>query len=269
MLGRRKRRHLHAMPRNVDTAGTSRGLDVKWKRKSFKRSNGYDAADVIDRTPSTYIEQTELQPLRHVPTSAVQAGGVTTTTTIVHESREDEEEEEIECSEGENRHSHPRDDCPPIMTHPPMVSSSTTSRDLEAGIRKSDTPIDNVDGSTESAIERKLDENGDDDDIDKVVAMVSRPRSATSSSAQGGYESGTLLRAPRTQGQEMPTGGTSSSDNELAILGFTNRNDYWEHSAFGRSRITAIVIAFIAISCLVYCFVSATWVYSGILIKFA
>nr|CUU99562.1 hypothetical transcript [Hymenolepis microstoma] len=262
MLGRRKRKHLHAMPRNVDTAEAARGLDVKWKRKSFKRSNGYDAADVIDRTPSTYMEQIEFQPLRHEPTQSVQAGGIRTTTTVVHESREEDEEEGR--GDDESRRSNLLKDSAPLITTPLMASSSTTSRDLEAGTHKSDTPIDNVDGSAESANERKLDENGEEDDIDKVVVMVSRPRSATSSSAQGVRESGTLLRALKTPLQEILIKGTSSSDNELVILGFTNCNDYWEHSAFGRSRVTAILIAFIAISCLLYCLVSATWVYSGI-----
>lgn len=129
-----------------------------------------------------------------------------------------------------------------------------------AGIRKSKIPVDNVDGNAESALERQSDE----EDVDKVVASVSRPRSAPSSSTQSGYRSGTLLRSLNAPGQEILIGGTSSNGNELAILGFTNRNDYWVHSAFGRSRVTAIMIAFMAISCLLYCLFSTTWVYSGI-----
>ncbi|KAM3187319.1 hypothetical protein ACTXT7_002558 [Hymenolepis weldensis] len=261
MGARRKRRHLNAVPQNVDTAGKQRELDVKvilsrrWKRKSFKRSNGYDAADVIDRTPSTYMEQAEVQLLRPEPTQAAQAGGARTTTTIVHESREEDEEEEEDDEGAECRRRHSRKDPARIITTPPIASSSTTSRDLEAGIRKSKIPVDNVDGNTESAVERKLDE----DDVDKVVASVSRPRSAPSSSIQSGYRSGTLLRSLNAPGQEILIGGTSSNGNELAILGFTNRNDYWVHSAFGRSRVTAIMIAFMAISCLLYCLVSTTW----------
>ncbi|KAM7538756.1 hypothetical protein Aperf_G00000057618 [Anoplocephala perfoliata] len=252
----RKRRHLAAMPQNVDTAGHQRELDVKWKRKSFKRSNGYDAADVIDRTPSTYLEP---QPHRHEP-RLTQPSTMRTTTTIVHESRGVHEED------GESRGPGP-EDTSIVVTTPPMTSSVTTtatdSRDLEAGIRKLATPRDHLDGRRESVFERRSTE-GDEDDIDKVVASVSHPRNAPDGGTPSGYGSGSLTRVPKTIGQGILVGKTTVDGNELAILGFANRIDYWEHPAFGRSRITGIVLAFSAICCLLYCLVASTWVYSGI-----
>ncbi|VDM19641.1 unnamed protein product [Hydatigera taeniaeformis] len=203
-----------------------------WKRKSFKRSNGYDAADVVDHTPPTCPEQIKLLPLSQETPSLHQDTPPPTTTG--HESRSTSEEN----AEGTSV----------IITTPPAAPTTTVtdSRDLEAGIRKSITPLDHVDGDVEAVVE----EAEEEEDIDKVVALVTRPRS--------GASGGSLLRVQKSVVQEAGVSG-----KELSTLGFINRSDYWEHSAFGRSRITAIVLAFVAVCCLLYCLVATTWAYSG------
>lgn len=192
----------------------------------------------MDHTPPTCAEQIELLPMSqetHSPTQNI------TTTTTAHESH-DNEEENVEGTSI-------------AIATPPVASSSiftaTTStdpRDLEAGIRKSTVPLDHDDGNAE--VEVRGAEEEEEEDIDKVIALVVHPRS--------GASGGSLLRAQKSVVQEA-----GSSGGQLPTLGFINRNDYWEHSAFGRSRITAIVLAFVAICCLLYCLVATTWAYSG------
>ncbi|KAL5105199.1 hypothetical protein TcWFU_005276 [Taenia crassiceps] len=231
MGARRKRRQLAPLSKNADasTGGTQRELDVKWKRKSFKRSNGYDAADVMDHTSPSCPEQIELLPLNQEAHPPPQ--NTTTTTMIVHESHDDNEENVDGTSFAIAT--------PPIAS--PSIATTTT-----AGIRKSTTPVNHDDGNAEVVVEGAEEE----EDIDKVIALVTRPRS--------GPSGGSLLRAQKSVVQEA--GGSGGG---LITLGFINHNDYWEHSAFGRSRIAAIVLAFVAICCLLYCLVATTWAYSG------
>ena len=198
---------------------------------------------MLYRTPSTCQEQTELLPLRHEAQAPV---NITTTTTIttVHEvhDADDNNNDLDEASATVNT---------PPVTFPSPTTATTDPRDLEAGIHKSNAPHDHLDGNEEKSMLKEDEEDAQEDDIDKVVAAVSRPK--------GGPSGETLSRASKQTSQ--PLGGNGG---ELATLGFTNRGDYWEHSAFGRSRIIAIIIASVAICCLLYCLVASTWVYSGI-----
>lgn len=86
------------------------------------------------------------------------------------------------------------------------------------------------------------------------------------------------IRIPIQSGIAAPTPGSATSRtlsrashpasrvvgvSELDALGFHNRNDYWEHSAFGSARITAVCLAGLASICLFYSFGATTWVYTG------
>lgn len=140
----------------------------------------------------------------------------------------------------------------PSITSTPISTATTEPRDLEAGIRRSNAPRGHLDENDEKSILNEVDEAEEqDDDIDKVIAAVAHPRRVPSGE--------THARSSRPIAHALAGNGS-----ELAILGFTNRGDYWEHAAFGRSRITAIVIASVAICCLMYCLTASTWVYSGI-----
>ncbi|EUB58623.1 hypothetical protein EGR_06506 [Echinococcus granulosus] len=191
----------------------------------------------MDHTTSTSLEQIELLPLSQEAHPLPH--NTTTTTTTVHESRDKDDE----YVEGKSVATPTR----PIAS--PSIATTTTAlepRDLEAGIRKSTTPLDRVDGNVEVVVE----EAEEVEDIDKIITLVTRPRS--------GPRGGSLLRA-----QKSVVGEIGGNGGELSTLGFINRHDYWEHSAFGRSRITAIVLASMAICCLLYCLVATTWAYSG------
>ncbi|CDS38148.1 conserved hypothetical protein [Echinococcus multilocularis] len=202
--GRRKRRHLAALPKNADAASgcTQWELDVKWKRKSFKRSNGYDAADVMDHTTSASLEQIELLPLRQ---EAHPLPHNTTTTTTVHESRDKNDE----YVEGKSVATRTR----PIAS--PSTATTTTAlepRDLEAGIRKSTTPLDRVDGNAEVVAE----EAEEEEDIDKIITLVTRPRSNPREGEPPGLVS--CLRDARPTTNE-----TSRSPHRLATGNITRR----------------------------------------------
>uniref|UniRef100_A0A5K3FE18 Ion_trans_2 domain-containing protein n=1 Tax=Mesocestoides corti TaxID=53468 RepID=A0A5K3FE18_MESCO len=186
---------------------------LKWKRKSFRRANGYDAADFIDRLPSSMLDDTEHLPLRRQ-------------TSVAGTRQADEVSVTTHTAEAPNV----RDDL----------------RDLEACVKRSEKERESE--------EAKAD---DDEDIDQIIASLTCPKLTTSSSSINPSRSSYPL------GSSRPGATADTSVGELATLGFTNRNDYWEHSAFGRSRLTAILLSVIATVCLLYSLVATTWVYTG------
>ncbi len=183
----------------------------QWKRKSFKRANGYDASDVVERVPSSSFEDAELIPLRRQPSSSAGASL--------------------------------RANQPPSSSNLTPKATASDLCDLEAAMATAGVDEEDV-------------EDEEEEDIDKVIASVTRPK----------LTSGSASRTPSRASHPMTTASgprSTTVGGELATLGFTNRNDYWEHSAFGRSRLTAIVLALAAIVGLLYCLGATTWVYSG------
>ncbi|VDD82912.1 unnamed protein product [Mesocestoides corti] len=192
---------------------TNWDIGTEWKRKSFRRANGYDAADFIDRLPSSMLDDTEHLPLRRQ-------------TSVAGTRQADEVSVTTHTAEAPNV----RDDL----------------RDLEACVKRSEKERESE--------EAKAD---DDEDIDQIIASLTCPKLTTSSSSINPSRSSYPL------GSSRPGATADTSVGELATLGFTNRNDYWEHSAFGRSRLTAILLSVIATVCLLYSLVATTWVYTG------
>lgn len=168
----------------------------QWKRKSFKRSNGYDASDVMPPHPG------------HSPRPT---------------SSSFDEAELIQPT-----------------NVPDLKAAVTLAGDDEEGSGQESEDEEEEEEDAEETAEEE-----DFEDVDKVIAsVINRTPNQTAVSTRS------------TDLQQRPT-------NELAALGFANRNDYWEHSAFRRLRLMAILLALMATLGLIYSLSSTSWVYSG------
>ncbi|BHF80514.1 hypothetical protein SprV_0702364200 [Sparganum proliferum] len=234
---------LHNEPFTNGHASAVRRQDLQWKRKSFKRSNGYDAAD-LERAASFDSYAEEIEPL-------VQASSM----------------------------SNPQDVGSDYSMRPDSSRGPTataTTSDL-GGIGQREQVKPQPSDDTDVVIECQPDEvddiceaggSGGGGGAARDTAHEDETSAVQAESADAGSPgSHRVIRVVAESGSRTPSRTSHPPSrqvlSELAALGFNNRNEYWEHSAFGRARICAICLASIASLCLLYSFSSSTWAYSG------
>ncbi|KAL7054250.1 hypothetical protein AAHC03_026253 [Spirometra sp. Aus1] len=235
---------LHNEPFPNGHTSAVRRQDLQWKRKSFKRSNGYDAAD-LERAASFDSYGEEIEPL-------VQASSMSNPQDVVSDYS-----------------------ARPDSTRGPTATCTTS--DLVIGQREQLKPQPSDD--TDVVIECPPDEvddiceaggsGGDGGGAGDTVHEDATSEVQAGSADAGSPGSHRVIRVVAESGSRTPSRTSHPPSrqvlSELAALGFNNRNEYWEHSAFGRARICAICLAGIASLCLLYSFSSSTWAYSGLM----